>query len=199
MRSKSDYVVTCPSCGIKSMEKWGDHYICRNCGAYRIMINNEPSYSTGLDAKKFEDVVFPEEAVLIANGMIPGTKKVVINRCYGGFGLSDKAYEWLINNRDWVVTEYDDKGNYINKDADIIDVSTSKHCILNHKYSSIRSFYDKESRTDRDIIDCVEELGSDVASGKCAELRIVEIPENVDFVINDYDGNEIITEKHRTW
>jgi len=33
-------------------------------------------------------------------------KKIIINKCYGGFGLSDEAYEWLMKNKGWRVTEY---------------------------------------------------------------------------------------------
>jgi hypothetical protein len=44
----------------------------------------------------------------------------------------------------------------------------------------------------------VEELG-DKASGQFAELVVVEIPDGVDYEIDEYDGNEHIAEKHRTW
>jgi hypothetical protein len=65
--------------------------------------------------------------------------------------------------------------------------------------------YSKHSIHDRDIprhdphlIQVVEELGA-AASGMCAELRIVEIPADVEYEIDEYDGNEHIAEKHRTW
>lgn len=55
-----------------------------------------------------------------------------------------------------------------------------------------------ECRHDPDLIEVVRELG-DRAAGHCAELRIVEIPDGVDYQIEEYDGNEHIAEVHRTW
>ena len=42
----------------------------------------------------------------------------------------------------------------------------------------------------------IEELG-DAASGKYSELRVVEIPDDVaeDYMIDDYDGIEILHKK----
>lgn len=37
------------------------------------------------------------------------------------------------------------------------------------------------------------------ASGKCAELKVIEIPDGVDWEIDDYDGIETVHEKHRSW
>ena len=55
-----------------------------------------------------------------------------------------------------------------------------------------------DKRTDPKLIDVVERLGSD-ADGHCAELRVVEIPDGIDWEIEEYDGKEWIAEKHRTW
>jgi hypothetical protein len=53
-------------------------------------------------------------------------------------------------------------------------------------------------RTDPILIQVVEELGKD-ADGPCAELEIVEIPDDVEWEIDEYDGYESIHEKHRSW
>ena len=45
---------------------------------------------------------------------------------------------------------------------------------------------------------CVETLG-DKASGNSARLRIVEIPDDVEWKIEEYDGYEHVAEVHRTW
>ena len=34
---------------------------------------------------------------------------------------------------------------------------------------------------------------------QCAELAIVEIPDGIEWEIDDYDGIETIAETHRTW
>jgi hypothetical protein len=60
-------------------------------------------------------------------------------------------------------------------------------------------FYDRDiPRDDAVLILVVEELG-DAANGVCADLKIVEIPDDVEWQIDEYDGNEWVAEKHRTW
>jgi len=44
----------------------------------------------------------------------------------------------------------------------------------------------------------VEELG-EKANGQCADLKIVEIPDDVEYEIEEYDGVEWVAENHRTW
>ena len=44
----------------------------------------------------------------------------------------------------------------------------------------------------------VQELG-DKANGRCAELKVVEIPDGVDYQVEEYDGKEWVAETHRTW
>ena len=87
--------------------------------------------------------------------------KIVINICWGGFGLSDKAMEFL-------GPTYANKGDW-----------------------DIR-------RDDPNLVACVEKLGV-AANGNHASLRIVEIPDDVDWGIHNYDGSEHVEEKHRTW
>jgi hypothetical protein len=53
-------------------------------------------------------------------------------------------------------------------------------------------------RDDTDLVVVVEELGAK-ANGTFAELKIVEIPEDVNWEIDEYDGTECVAEVHRTW
>ena len=55
-----------------------------------------------------------------------------------------------------------------------------------------------KDRSDKDLIDVVEILGKK-ANGSHAELKIVEIPDYVEWEIDEYDGLEHIAEVHRTW
>jgi hypothetical protein len=89
--------------------------------------------------------------------------KIVINTCYGGFGLSKEALA-LYNERSRTVETYD----FVIK------------------------------RDDPILVKIVEELGED-ASDRLANLKVVEIPDDVVWGIEEYDGNEWIAEKHRTW
>jgi hypothetical protein len=54
-------------------------------------------------------------------------------------------------------------------------------------------------RDDPDLIRAVEKIGLRESSGQCASLKIVEIPADVNWAIDNHDGNEWITEPHRTW
>jgi hypothetical protein len=90
--------------------------------------------------------------------------KVVINDCYGGFGLSKAAYEELGIPWDGYGYDYDS--------------------------------YDK--RTDPKLIEVVEKLG-EKANGSLAHLTIIEIPDDVEYTIENYDGMEHVAEVHRTW
>lgn len=56
----------------------------------------------------------------------------------------------------------------------------------------------KEDRSNPKLIECVEKLG-DIANGRYACLIIVEIPDDVEWEIEEYDGVEWVSEKHRTW
>ena len=63
-----------------------------------------------------------------------------------------------------------------------------------------RPCYDSrpEDRADPLLVQVVEELGSE-ANGAHASLAVVEIPDDVDYIIEEYDGKEWIAEAHRTW
>jgi hypothetical protein len=48
------------------------------------------------------------------------------------------------------------------------------------------------------LVQIVRELGAE-ADSKFANLKIVEIPADVEWEIGEYDGREWVAEKHRTW
>ena len=54
------------------------------------------------------------------------------------------------------------------------------------------------ARTDPILVEMVEE-DSSLYSGDSARLSVVEIPDDVEWYIHDYDGQEHVAEKHRTW
>jgi hypothetical protein len=118
-------------------------------------------------------------------------QKVVINNKHGGFGLSEKALDRLVEEYGFETTDYDD-GEYRNPDADIIDGEG----ILGGRDYFLTD--DSEYRDHPAVIEVVEQLGVE-ASGDYADLKVVEIPEDVEWEIKEYDGNEWVAEKHRTW
>ena len=53
-------------------------------------------------------------------------------------------------------------------------------------------------RDDEHLIAVVELMGR-AADGGYAELKIIEIPDDVNWCIEEYDGLEWVAERHRTW
>lgn len=85
--------------------------------------------------------------------------EIVINKCYGGFGLSQKALDML----------------------------------------GMKNFYEKDVlRTDPKLIKVVRALGEE-ANDRFSKLEIIEVPDDVQWQIEEYDGIEWVAEKHRTW
>lgn len=59
--------------------------------------------------------------------------------------------------------------------------------------------YDVNFRTANDVIELFEKMGSEWSSDDFAEIKLVEIPDDVEWHISDYDGVETIHENHRSW
>ena len=69
----------------------------------------------------------------------------------------------------------------------------------NNKLLDSQLFHPREiARDDPLLVQVIEELG-DAANGPHAALKIVDIPSDVEWTIEEYDGSEWIAEKHRTW
>jgi hypothetical protein len=139
--------------------------------------------------------------------------KVVINRCYGGFGLSHAAIIELIrlgspSVESLTPPEYYGEKHYETDHAtDLAEGSDLGSGYIGHrmhigvvfKDGRVHSAkYDRSVRTDPHVVDVVERMG-DAANGRHARLDIVEIPDGVEWVIDEYDGVESIEEAHRSW
>ena len=55
------------------------------------------------------------------------------------------------------------------------------------------------NRADPALIQVIKEMGTESAGGTYSELKIVDIPDGVEWEIEEYDGMEWVAEKHRTW
>lgn len=56
----------------------------------------------------------------------------------------------------------------------------------------------EDDRTNPALIKCVKTLKKK-ADGRCARLKIVRVPDDVKWTIEDYDGLEWVAEVHRIW
>lgn len=109
-------------------------------------------------------------------------QRIVINACFGGFGLSQLALEYM--------HRFDSQ--YVNR--------------VEYKYGKQSGFYfeltvdrdDRQFRQDRLLIEAVETLGA-AADGEHGKPKVIEIPADVqDWYIDEYDGVESVREG-RIW
>lgn len=142
--------------------------------------------------------------------------KVVINCKYGGFGLSYKAvmrYAELKGIKLYAYMEqYDDACSDLKDYAPKIVPYVDDQCDNGYygpayatrevqNRNELWENYFNDSKIDRDdlaLIQVVEEL-SDAANGVYAKLKVVEIPNGIDWEVTEYDGYEQVEEVHRSW
>ena len=135
-------------------------------------------------------------------------KEVVINIDYGGFGLSDMAYEELIK-LGVPVKKYTKElaGEKVIFDNELTPYGEDKNIDIMYweikgKTKFAQRYWTaswlKNDRENPLLIKVVKKL-KNKASGFCASLKVVRIPINVDYVIEEYDGAEEIVEKSRRW
>jgi hypothetical protein len=132
--------------------------------------------------------------------------KVVINKSYGGFGLSHDAVMLYAKNKG--ITLYcDDSESWltyylcpveeykkIEREEQLKPVGPNRY----EKTNAMSFSYRDIPRNDPVLVEVVEQLGVN-ANGKYASLKVVNIPDSVAYEISEYDGMEHIAEVHRTW
>lgn len=110
--------------------------------------------------------------------------KIVINTCYGGFGLSDEAVRLYGQLAGLNLVEDPTRCG-----IDFYTDSISEETFFN---------YYETARNDGFLIEVVETLGES-ANTRYSKLKVVEIPDDVEWTLEEYDGQEHIAEAHRTW
>lgn len=136
--------------------------------------------------------------------------KVVINACFGGFSLSPQATLelWKRGALPGIpVAEYYGRSSGLEHDLakwrDYLANGENRPDAWVTVFSPDESLVLyagrlEEKRADPILVQIVEEMGN-AASGSCARLKIVEVPDDVDWEIHEYDGSESVAEKHREW
>lgn len=127
----------------------------------------------------------PDHEALIQH--LRGYRDIVINAAHGGFGLSINAQlAWLEQSGTQYTTE--------SRNDRHSDQRWGPHILVNNQH-----WYDHMiARDDTILVQIVKEMGCD-SWGEHAKLKVVRIPADVDWEINEYDGQEWVAECHRTW
>mgnify|MGYP001590691318 CR=1 FL=1 len=125
--------------------------------------------------------------------------KVVINRCYGGFGLSHKA---LLRYGEIAGISLTWKARYTrigeNQEIEPENAFLTSYYRGKEQTGQNGFFCSDLKRDDPALVQVVEEMGKE-ANGPFAQLAVVETPDDIQWEIEEYDGIEWVAEKHRTW
>lgn len=108
--------------------------------------------------------------------------KIVINRCFGGFSISREAAKFMAESGcERAKKELQETGK-------------------GHFYGSgyVEGMSDRYDRASEHLVLAVETL-KEKANGSCASLKVIEIPDGIDYYIDEYDGMERVCENHRSW
>lgn len=112
------------------------------------------------------------------------TRKIVINRYYGGdFGLSAEAV-WRLRELGCEEARRVTLSGEVGPDGEVME----------YDVGYMRSL----RRDDPLLVRVVEEMGT-AADGVYAELMVVEIPADIEWVLHKDDGFETVEEAHRQW
>jgi hypothetical protein len=145
--------------------------------------------------------------------------KIVVNRCYGGFGISHEAQMLYAKKKGIELFPYvcssggysGDMVRYVHEPAkheafmgphylttDHGDTITESEFKEAYNGKTNHLYYKDIERNDPALVATVEELG-ELSCGWAADLQIVDIPDDVEWEIDEYDGYESVEEKHRSW
>lgn len=127
--------------------------------------------------------------------------KIVINKCYGGFGVSLPAMKEMLGKCQHVQAhepiEY--FGSREKWQETLATMRDRDYWYFDeHDWPVTDEHRDDGARSCPVLVETVERM-KEAASGSLSNLRIVEIPDGVSFEISDYDGVEHIAETHQTW
>lgn len=133
--------------------------------------------------------------------------KVILNKCFGGFSPSHEAYLLYAKKKGLPLYIYRQRTdlNFVKlgegKTDSLMFYFTKDYgdYVIHNEVDWCDNLYlSYEQRTDPTLIEVVEELGAK-ASSWWSKLVVVDIPDGMDYVIDNYDGLETLHEKVREW
>jgi hypothetical protein len=141
--------------------------------------------------------------------------KIVINGCHGGFGLSDEAIDRYIElkglklfkhyNESWKCTSYFTVPYEEYEKANKNDMTKTEWERQSEGWGRYKESNDlcwsglyQIERNDPALVQVVEEMDH-LANNTYSQLKVVEVPDDVEWYVEEYDGWEWVAEKHRIW
>ena len=130
--------------------------------------------------------------------------KMILNKCFGGFGVSDEGYKLYAQKKGVQLYPYE-----VNYSIDIHTITKSnsesnwltttyftkdfgeKYEISDEECKEYRLYFTDDDRLDKTLIEVVEELG-EKANTRFSDLEVVEIPDGSYYIIDEYDGVETL-------
>ena len=129
--------------------------------------------------------------------------KVVINVDWGTFWLSEEAQK-MINKIGCAHSWWKDENEYFGSDSEEERLEHLKSCHMVRENGKVliddhdNPSPDPKVRACPVLVQVVEKL-REKANGRTAKLKVVEVPDDVEWIICEYDGWECVAEKHRVW
>lgn len=118
--------------------------------------------------------------------------KVVINNCFGGFGITLKCVQTMAEMGHEKAIEILNHKDFTGKK----EPRYQGYTVGDYKGFYPRDLYD--NRHDPILIKAIEKIGTKEASDECAELLVCEIEGN-QYDITDYDGWETLVTPEGKW
>lgn len=127
-------------------------------------------------------------------------QRVAYNTCFGGFGFHEKAVQWVRENKDSLTDKYDKE-----------DVEEIADSTLSGELYPDGSGPKSENSTYIHGVDLSRdnELLVDIVSHETeytgrynsdySNLQVAEVPDGVDWIIDEHDGYETVEEASRTF
>lgn len=123
---------------------------------------------------------------------------VVYNSCFGGFSYDESVVEWVRANEDSLKQEYADS------DVEELVNETISGELFSDGSGPKAEYSNKcfDASRDNELLAAIvsgDTEYSGAVSTKHSNLIVAEVPDSVDWVIDEYDGQETVREKSETF
>ena len=122
--------------------------------------------------------------------------KIAINKCYGGFSVNNKVAK-ILKEKGVKVTFAGEK--YPDGSGPKKSFGEEETHHFSNEDFGIESDNYNTWRADKRLIDSIEEVGEKNSGGRLASISIIDIPDDINWEIDEYDGIESVHEEHRSW